>query len=158
VINLNKDFYKVCKKDVDEIYNVISPYLPRFDIFNLNQSVIYEKQKTIICKAIKNTSKEIIGHKTIIKLFDIGEIYVLKDKGNNLSLERTYSDIKEKTIISLNNNKIDRYFSYNNKDSKTFIEESYDLNYKIEAYRYSISDSIEDNFNVLRNKNKVRKR
>ena len=140
------------------MYDIVSPYLPRFDIFNLNQSVIYEKQKTIICKAIRNASNDIIGRKTIIKLYDTGVVYILRDKGNNLSLEKMLSNIREKAVVSLDDNKVNRYFSYSENDSKVFMEESYDLNYKIENYRYSNSDSIEENLNVLRNKNKVRKR
>lgn len=155
---MNNKFKKVCKKDVEEIYNTINPYLPRFDVFNLNQSVIYEKQKTLVCKAIRNDSKEIIGRELTIKLFDVGEIYILKDEENSLFLKRIYSDIREEVMISLESNNLKRCFSYTHGDSTLSIQEEYDLNYKIENYRYNNSDSIKENINVLKSKNKVRKR
>lgn len=155
---MNDELKKICKKDVDEIFGFINPYLPGFNIFDLNQSVIYEKQRTIICKTIRNKSDEIIGKQIIIKLFDFGEAYILKDEGNSLTIEKMYSNIKEKATISINDNILNRSFKYIESDSKSYIEESYDLHYKSEYYKYINSDSIENNLNVLRNKNKTRKR
>ena len=157
-MNDNNIFNLLCQKDIEDIYNIIKPYLPDFDIGNLSQSIIYESHKKILCRSIKNSSKEIIGKELMIQVYDTGEIYKLIYKENSIKLEKIHQNANEKVKIKLEDYIIKRSFTYKEDEKASFLEETYNLNSDQDLNEYIKSNSIEETMNKLKNKNKIRKR
>ena len=155
---MKNELKKVCKKDIEEIYNIIDPYLPDYNIFSLDQSIIYDTEKTIIYKTVRSESKEKMGKEIIIKLEDPEEIYIIKEENNKLTFKQILEDSKEKVIISIDDNLLSRNFVYSENNKTLATQEEYNLNYKNEEYKYNNSNSIQESFELLKSKNKVRKR
>ena len=155
-------FIKVCEKDIKELYNMIEIYLPGYEIKHLNQSAIYDENKKIICRSIKNDKKENIGHEIAIYCYDNRDIIKLIKRLNSIRFEKLYHEnncyIKEKVKISFSNNTIERCFSYSKDSKKENIIERYDVSNKDSLIDYFNSSSIEDMISNIKVKNKTRKR
>lgn len=147
-----------CQKDIEEIFDIVDKYIPECDIDNLNQSIIYEEDKKIICRSIKNKYNEKVGKELIIQIYDTGDIYRIKDNENYIKYEKNNHNTKEKVKITLENYTIKRCFLYKNKDVELTKEETYNLELKKDLHDYIYSDSIEQSMYNLKNKNKIRKR
>ncbi len=137
---------------------MVNAYLPDCDIDSLNQSVIYEEDRKIICKSIKNIYNEMVGKELVIYIYETGDRYKIEYKLDYINYEKTDRDSKEKIVIVLDNYVLKRYFLYKNADSITTSEEIYNLESKNELQNYLDSDSIEKCMHKLKNKNKIRKR
>lgn len=155
-------FLSACEKDIKEIYGIVEPYLPDFEVGHLEQSVIYEQNKKILCRSLKNDKKTVIGHEIAIYVYDTGEIVRLIKRENSLKLERHYygnNDLVKKMIkVCDRNDIVKRYFTYCDGTQKIQYDEKYDFNNSLSISDYLNSNSIESTFAKLKNKNKVKKR
>ena len=157
----NEDaFVKICYKDIEEIYDILGPFLPSFDIMNFEQSIIYENDKKILSRFIKNDIGEKIGQEVVIHLYDTDERIRLIRLNSIISLEKTYysnnNKFQEKVCISFDNCFIKRYFSYDNSYDVLNDKENYNI---LSNYGdYLDSPSINDIMNKLKCKSKVKKR
>lgn len=92
------------KKDIANIYSDINKHIPKLKNWQLNQSVIFEENKKILCKAITNENKEKIGN-TITIYFTGNDpySYELIMFENSLSLTKKYfqDDNKIEEIIDI---------------------------------------------------------
>lgn len=158
----DNSFLSVCEKDIKEIYSMLDPYLPDFEIGHLDQSMIYEKNRKILCRSLRNDKKTIIGHEIVIYVYDTGEVARLIKRENSLKFENHYycdnSFIKEMVRISYKNGVAKRYFTYCDGFEKIQFDEKYDFNSSSDVNNYLNSDSIKNTFEELKNKNKVKKR
>lgn len=157
----NNEFIDVCRKDIIEIYNFIQEYLEDLDIRGLNQSVIYDFDKKIICRSIKNKNKDQIGKEVAIYVYETKEVIRVIKRENSMKLEYSYHrDIPVKYYfkVSLNDSIIKRYFLLSKNSEKEYYKETYVLNNKENLYDYQNSDSIGNIFNDLKQQNKTRKR
>lgn len=142
--NLKNDFYNKCKEDIESIYKKINKYLPDLASWQLEQSVIFEKDKKILCKAITDDKNEKIGHQiTIDVMEDKMYSYKLISLENNLELTKTYSQDNqlalEKTSVSLNEENIKRDCSYHIDNEISNYQETYNLKDKTRNITTDIS-------------------
>lgn len=151
-------FRFLCQKDINQIYEVVEEYLPDCDVDRLTQSIIYEEDRKIICRTIKNKDNEKVGKELIIQVYETGDIYRIKDKEDCIKYEKINKNTKEKIKIILDEYTIKRCFLYNKEGAVSTLEETYNLDSKDEFNNYLDSDSIEQCMYKLKNKNKIRKR
>lgn len=151
-------FYFFCKRDIDEIYSIISPYMPKVDIKNLEQSIIYEENKKTICRRIKDENKNTIGNEVLIQLYSTEEIYKLRHLNNTIKLEKRDKKEVKKVMISFENCNIKRKFYYKDNERTYSKEEVYGVNLEKDFYDYMNSYSIETTMNKIKTKNKQKKR
>lgn len=151
-------FRFLCQKDIKVIYDIVNEYLLDCDIDSLNQSIIYEEDRKIICKSIKNNYNEKIGKELVIHVYDTGDTYKIKDRLDSIIYEKNNRDTEEKVVIVLNNYTLMRHFLFKNGDLISTSEEIYNLKSKNEFKNYLDSDSVEMCIYKLKNKNKIRKR
>lgn len=120
------------KKDIANIYSEINNHLPHLKSWQLNQSVIFEENKKILCKAITNEKKEKIGNTVIISFTENSPYsYELTMLENRLSFVKSYFQdndaIREKTDIFLDENYINRSCNYKVNEIELNYEERYNL-------------------------------
>lgn len=127
------------KKDIDNIYIDINEHIPKLKNWQLNQSVIFEENKKITCKAITNEKKEKIGN-TITIYFS----------GNN---PYSYELIMFENSLSL----IKKYFKDNNKVEEIidiFLGESY-INRSCYYKENEVGLSYKEIYNIKENTTKI---
>lgn len=149
-------FNKVCKKDIKEIYDIVKEYLPLYEINYLTQSVIYEKDKKIIFKTIKDAKKDIIGKEILIEIYN-KETFIINTTENSICIRISNGTEEKLAKIKLKDNIITRYFLYSNPEVENHSEEKYLIKYN-DFREYNNSESIITCIDKLKPKNKTRKR
>ncbi|MGM9878925.1 MAG: hypothetical protein ACI31R_02750 [Bacilli bacterium] len=120
------------KKDINNIYNEINKHIPYLKNWQLNQSVIFEENKKILCKAITNDKKEKIGNKISIYFTEDSLcLYELINSKNSLSFIKSYTEdekiIKEIINISLSKNLLSRSCLYKENEKELSYKEIYNI-------------------------------
>ena len=151
-------FNRICKKDITEIYKITEDFFPVYEAGNLNQCVIYEEDKKIIFRPIKDKNNTVLGKEIKIQVNDNKKIYIIKKLDNSIGLDIINDLETVKIKISLKDSIITRNISYFNIDNENHIEEKYIINGYKDYENYLNSKTIIESINNLKTKNKTRKR
>lgn len=157
----NKSFNNLCNKDIKEIFLMVDEYLPKLDDWYLDQSVIFDDDKKIICNKITDKRNNKVGYQIRIHLFNSRfDIYKLLYKKDSIILKHRYhlgkKMIKEVIDVSFKNDKIMRNIIYSDNNDYVNYNEEYDVNNEYNDYLLAMP--ICDILDNIKNKNKIRKR
>ena len=141
--NILKDSNKY-RNDINDILNEVFKYLPKLKDWYLEQSVIFDDNKKVLFKALRNDQNEKIGNQIIIDiLLDTIYNYNLIIQDDSVKLTKIYQEkdklIKETKKITINDDEITRKCVLNVNNCKTKYEETY--SFKDDESIISINDS-----------------
>ena len=160
---MEKDFKIICKKDIDEIITIINEYLPSLEKWHLEQSAIFEENKRIICKSIKDRNNIKIGYDIRIHINGDQNVFVHFRYTNNsiFLIKKMWIDKNHITLnmnVSLINNEIIRKISIKDENGNSSYDESYDVDCINDLQSYFDSESLSEIIINLKEKSKIRKR
>ena len=156
---MNQSFRSICEKDIIEVLSMFEKYLPNLEKWYFNQSIIYEDNKKIICRSIKDNENYKIGNEIRIHVIENKSIYYFlryKDKSIYF-LEKEGSNTKM-IYVALNDILVKRQIEITNKQEKNSYKEEYCVLNNKDLEKYNNSKSLEELINSLKPKQKVRKR
>ena len=161
--NMGKDFKNICKKDIEEMLKIINVYLPDLEEWNLEQSAIFEDDKRIICKSVKDNKNNKLGYDIRIHITDDNNsFYHFRYMHNNVFLiKKTWNNDKVSTegvCVLLNNNEITRIVKIQSNEKIALHEKKYNINNKMDLQAYLNSESFQSIIADLKVNRKERKR
>ena len=159
---LSLEFKNNCFYDIEEIFKEIEEFMPEIEIWQMNQSVVFENNKKILCRAIHDKKDKCIGHQIKIDVYlDVLYKYRLNILENSIELNKSYNvnnlQIEEFFKVQQEKEIIKRMYLYQEGDKYLKYNEIYDIG-RINERRDSfgeISTTIKECIN--KSKVKVRK-
>ena len=159
---LSLEFKNNCYNDVEEIFKEIEDFMPNIEIWQMYQSVVFDDNKKILCRAILDEKDKCVGHQIKIDVYlDTLYKYRLNILENSIELNKSYTidNILHEELFKVEQEKeiIKRMYIYQEGDKYLKYNETYDSG-KIKEERDSfgvISNNIKKC--ITKNKVKVRK-
>ncbi len=156
---MKQSFKSICKKDIVEILSIIDEHLPKLEKWYFDQSIIYEKNKRIICRSIKDYENNKIGNEIRVHINDTKNVfYCLRYKDNSIYLLEKDGYNTKMIYVTLNDIIIKRQIEINNEIGKSIYKKEYCVLNENDLLEYETSESLNDVLNNLNKKDKVRKR
>ena len=143
---INKEFYLVCSKDINSIFDEIKDFLPNFKPWNLNQSYVLDADKTVLSTKTSDNNGNKEGYKIIINSVLNKAKYILITKDNYLSLEEQYytntGSVSKLYEVEYDGELVYRSASYVDSDKANYYSEEHDLRTRRGKNDYENSDSL----------------
>ena len=100
ISNINKDFYKKGKEQIDNIYYFIKKELPKLSAWQLKNSFIVEQDRIILCRTIEDDKDEKFIESNIEIKYHNKNRTIINITDKSIELSKTNND--EDTIYKLN--------------------------------------------------------
>lgn len=159
---LSLEFKNNCFNDIEEIFKEIGDFMPEIEIWQMNQSALFEDNKKILCRAILDNNDRCIGHQIKIDVYlDTLFKYRLNILENSIELNKSYVIdsilIEEFFKVQQEKEIIKRVYIYQEGDKYLKYNETYDTG-RTKEERDSFGE-ISNNIKncITKNKVKVRK-
>lgn len=157
------------KYEVDKIYGELTNNIPKMENWNFNQSVIFEENKKIICKAVTDKQNKKIGNKISIFFYDdIPYLHELVILDNIISSTKVYknknSEVREIKSVTINDDFLERNCIYKDDNSVFEFKETCNLNTNLETFYtnvdgldFSISRELDEILEDIKSISKLKK-
>ena len=156
---MNQKFKNICEKDIIKMICMIEKQLQNIEKWYFNQSIIYEDNKKIICRSIKDNENYKIGNEIRIHINEDKSIYYfLKYKDKSIYFLEKEGSKTKMIYVALNDIIVKRQIEITNAQEKNSYKEEYCVLNNKDIEKYNNSKSLEEIINSLKTKSNLRKR